>query len=243
MKFRLAVVLLALISTCWANSAPSCTKKPPVPPTPPPSPVTKTISVTNTSTSSSSSNSSSNSASNSSSNATGGSASSTANGGNASASNGGQSNSQTSVTNQNQVRQAPTVEAPVILPTANCLGGMSAGASGPGGGLSFGSSKVDKECRSIALANEFLGMGNYETAAKVLCSTKSAKAAGLTMDDCRHQVPAPVVQVIPAPIVEVAVVREVPVLPAVTPLPPAPLVVAKKRVVRKRKPCITKSEK
>ena len=61
---------------------------------------------------------------------------------------------------------------------------MSAGASGPVGGLSFGSSKVDKECRSMALANEFIGMGNYEAAAKVLCSLKSAKAAGLTMDDC-----------------------------------------------------------
>lgn len=111
------------------------------------------------------------------------------------------------------------------------------------GGLSFGSSKVDKECRSMALANEFIGMGNYEAAAKVLCSLKSAKAAGLTMDDCRHQMPKPVAQAIPAPVVEVVVVRDLPTLPEVIVAPPAPPVVAKKRVVHKRKPCPTKSEK
>jgi hypothetical protein len=114
------------------------------------------------------------------------------------------------------------------------------------GGLSFGKSTVDKECRSIVLANEFIAMGNYDTAAKVLCSTKSVKAAGLTIDDCRRQIPVPPVivrEVAPAPIVEVVVVRESPVLPVVALAPPAPPVVAKKRIVHKRKPCITKSEK
>ena len=93
----------------------------------------------------------------------------------------------------------------------------------------------------MALANEFIGMGNYEAAAKVLCSLKSAKAAGLTMDDCRRQVPAPVVQVIPAPIVEVVVLREVPTIPvvALAPLPLSSPVVVKKKVVHKRKPCPT----
>ena len=179
--------------------------------------------------------------------ATGGNATSNAQGGNAAsnasaANNGNNSNN----TVENQVRQAPGAEAPLILPTASCLGGISTGGSSPVGGLSFGKSTVDKECRSIVLANEFIAMGNYDTAAKVLCSTKSAKAAGLTIDDCRRQIPVPPVivrEVAPAPIVEVVVVRESPVLPVVALAPPAPPVVAKKRIVHKRKPCITKSEK
>lgn len=61
-----------------------------------------------------------------------------------------------------------------------------------------------------ALANEFIGMGNFEAAAKVLCSTKSAHEAHLTIDDCRLVVkPVPPQVVIAAPV-------QVPTVPQVT---------------------------
>jgi hypothetical protein len=65
----------------------------------------------------------------------------------------------------------------------------------------FGKTTKDKECNYVRLANEFIAMGNFEAAAKMLCATKSAKEAGLTIEDCRLTVkPVPIAQVVaPAP--------------------------------------------
>ena len=71
------------------------------------------------------------------------------------------------------------------MPTASCLGAVQGGASAPVGSIMFGKSTKDKECSLIRLANEFIGMGNFDAAAKVLCATKSAKEAKLTIDECR----------------------------------------------------------
>jgi hypothetical protein len=226
---RYIVFSLIAASLCWGQVKPACSKPvpptPPTTPTPPSTPVTTTTTNNNnsinnnsSSTSSSNSNSSSNSSSSSASNssATGGSAtatggSATANGGaggnggsggSASASNGNQSNSQTSVTNQNQVRQAPALNGGFIVPTGSCLGAVQGGVSAPVGGFTFGKSSKDKECNFVRLANEFIAIGKFDTAAKVLCASKTAQEAHLTADDCLALVtpaPAPVVQAPPAP--------------------------------------------
>jgi hypothetical protein len=60
------------------------------------------------------------------------------------------------------------------------------------GGISFGGSRTDKGCDSRATAQQFaLLLGNRLAAAKILCTTKAAKRAHLTMEDCLA-IPAPV---------------------------------------------------
>ena len=231
-RLSLAITMLALCSFAFANDIKQCKK--PVPPPPSPPPVTTTGNVnTNTNNLSSTSTASSNQTQGQQQGQT-----QTATGGNASASNGGQSNSQ--AVNQNQVRQAPAISGGLILPTANCLGSVTGGASAPVGGVMFGGSKVDKECRMQALANEFIGMGNYEAAAKVLCATKSAKEAKLTMDDCRlvakpESTPAPVVESVPQVVVPSVTVPVTIVNPA-----PAPIKVIESPVVADEKKPIVK---
>jgi hypothetical protein len=106
-------------------------------------------------------------------------------------------------------------------------------------GGSFGGGKIDDGCDDRELARSFAGPQTLASC-KILVATKKAKKAGVTLADCLKPIaPEPVVQVIPAPVVEVVVLREVPALPVVALAPPEPPVVAKKRVVRKRKPCPT----
>lgn len=238
MKSRaLRLFAVLLLSASAFAASPECKKVPPPPPppvqpkppapTPPPAPApvtnTNTNTNTNTATSSASSNQSQGQQQSQSATASGG-----------SASNGNQSMS----SNYQQVRQAPPAYAPTVLPTANCLGGYSAGGSAPVGGISFGGSKVDKECRMQALANEFLAMGNFEAAAKVLCATKSAKEAKLTIEDCRLAVaPAPVVveRLAPAPLPQVTVVQQP--TPAPTPVVSTPVTKPAVKKAAHRKPC------
>lgn len=98
------------------------------------------------------------------------------------ATNGPQSNSQ--VSNYNDVRQTPATFVPPQFSTAPCQ--QAGGVGGAGGLFSFGvsGSRTNRECEKRATAQDFAAIGNPEAAAKILCRTKAAKAAGLTMGDC-----------------------------------------------------------
>lgn len=74
-------------------------------------------------------------------------------------------------------KQAPAVFAPSIAPTAPCMGGTSAGGSGTGFGLSFGTSWTDDECNTRETARLFHSMGMTADALAVLCSSAYAAAA------------------------------------------------------------------
>ncbi len=247
MKTIFAVLTLSC-AMMFAQAKPQCTKpQPPPTPTPISTPVTTSINNNNTnnnlntanstsnanSTSTASSNQSQSQMQSTASNATGGNSSSSANGGAASV-------------NENTQRQAPSVSGGFIVPTASCLGAAQGGVSAPMGSVMFGKSTKDKECNFVRLANEFIAMGNFNAAAKMLCATKTAKEAKLTLDDCLLTVkPAPVVStVVPVPSAPVIIVP-VTVQPTVTVLPAPPeyktrIDVYPPKPVAKKKPCVKK---
>jgi len=113
---------------------------------------------------------------------TGSSSSDSSTNANNAATNGPQSNSQ--VSNYNDVHQTPATFVPPQFSTAPCQ--QAGGAGGAGGVFSFGisGSRTNRECEKRATAQDFAAIGNSEAAAKILCKTKAAKAAGLTMEDC-----------------------------------------------------------
>lgn len=80
-------------------------------------------------------------------------------------------------TSYKEERQAPAAFAPAISPTAPCMGGTSAGGSGTGFGLSFGTSWTDDECNTRETARLMHAMGLRLDAVAVLCSSKYAQAA------------------------------------------------------------------
>ena len=80
-------------------------------------------------------------------------------------------------TSYKEQKQAPAVFAPSIAPTAPCMGGTSAGGSGTGFGLSFGTSWTDDECNTRETARLFHSMGMTADALAVLCSSAYAAAA------------------------------------------------------------------
>lgn len=80
-------------------------------------------------------------------------------------------------TSYKEQKQAPAVFAPNVAPTAPCMGGTSAGGSGTGFGLSFGTSWTDDECNTRETARMFQGMGLTADALAVLCSSAYASAA------------------------------------------------------------------
>lgn len=75
------------------------------------------------------------------------------------------------------VKNVPTAIAPSVYPTAPCMGSTSAGASGVGFGVSFGSSWTDDECGIRETARSFSGLGLQQDAVIVLCTSKYAAAA------------------------------------------------------------------
>lgn len=80
-------------------------------------------------------------------------------------------------TSYKEQKQAPAVFAPNIAPTAPCMGGTSAGGSGTGFGLSFGTSWTDDECNTRETARLFHSLGMASDALAVLCSSAYAAAA------------------------------------------------------------------
>ncbi len=80
-------------------------------------------------------------------------------------------------TSYKEQKQAHAVFAPSIAPTAPCMGGTSAGGSGTGFGLSFGTSWTDDECNTRETSRLFHSMGMAVDALAVLCSSAYASAA------------------------------------------------------------------
>lgn len=167
--------------------------------------------------------------------------------------NGDNANNSTEITNIKPA--SASAIAPVGFPTAPCLGNFGAGVQSIPGGISFGGSHVDAGCDSRQTALQFaITLNNRLAAAKILCSTKAAKRAKLTLDDCLAFVvpPAPVTPpvVIASPVLQpqptVTIVQvPVPIILhdeiTVTATPAqvrAAQVPAKKPVVHKAKPCI-----
>jgi hypothetical protein len=115
-------------------------------------------------------------------------------------------NANNSVTNVKTA--AESAITPVGFPTAPCLGTFGGAAQSIPGGISFGGSKVDRGCDARQTALQFaVTLGNRLAAAKILCSTKAAKQAKLTLEDCLAFAPVPVPVAAP------------PVPPAVQPAP------------------------
>lgn len=142
---------------------------------------------------------------------------------------------------------AASAIAPANLSTAPCLASFGGAAQAIPGGVSFGGSRVDKGCDDRQTALLLIALHNPMAAAKVICSTKSAKRAKLTMDECMAFAvpPAPVV-VAPAPIVTPApAVAKATVEIVYTPIPQEVTVTATKAQVRAAdkpvkhsKPCV-----
>lgn len=80
-------------------------------------------------------------------------------------------------TSYKEQKQAPAVFAPSIAPTAPCMGGTSAGGSGTGFGLLFGTSWTDDECNTRETSRLFHSIGMPADALAVLCSSAYAAAA------------------------------------------------------------------
>ncbi len=83
---------------------------------------------------------------------------------------------------------------PPIMPTVPCFKGFGGSAQTMAFGASFGGGKIDKGCNARELARSFSGP-QTTASCKILLSTKEAKAAGITMEDC---LPVPVQVVAPA---------------------------------------------
>lgn len=233
MKFRIAVLVLALSSVCWGTDAKNCKK--PVPPTPPP-PVTTSTGNTNTNTTASTSSSSSTATSSSTANsnqsqsqqqgqtqtATGGNAT----GGSASATGGGNGSNN----NTSETKVAASAIAPPVLPTVPCFKGAGGAVQAGMIGGSFGGGKVDQGCDDRELARSFSGPQTVASC-KILIATKKAKKAGITLEDCLGIVPTPIVApqpvVVPEPVAPVIVVVQPPLV-----LPAKAVVLPRKRAIR-----------
>ena len=153
-------------------------------------------------------------------------------------------------------RQVATAYSPTIVPTAPCTKGYGAGGQAPTFGFSLGGSKVDDNCDIREEARLLAQMGARLAACKVAITEKTAKRAGVTLEDCEGAPPEPriIVEQGPARIVEApqppVITVNVPA-PVVTiipqPVPPAaPNVVTaaqkeqiRKATVRHPKPCVT----
>jgi hypothetical protein len=101
-----------------------------------------------------------------------------------------------------------TAYAPTTFPTSPCLKSYSGGGQGSSLGLSFGGSKVDKNCALLETARSFDAVNERLAACKVKVSGEYAKKAGVTLADCMQ------IEMVPAPHVPVATVLA-PVAPQV----------------------------
>lgn len=68
-----------------------------------------------------------------------------------------------------KVRSAPTVFTPNAYPTAPCIIGLSAGGSGIGFGLSFGTGRKDEDCTRRENARRLAEQGELQGATSLMC--------------------------------------------------------------------------
>lgn len=168
-------------------------------PKPTGNPIQNTLTNTSNSTSSSTANA-------------GATAGATATGGNATATGGNQKQGQSQSSNNqssasvegnnssyNNVTDIKPASAsaitPTLIPTAPCLGSVGGAGQAIAGGGSFGFTRVDKGCDSRQAALLFaVSLHNPDAAARIMCSTRAAKQAKLTLEQCLAVVaPTPVI--------------------------------------------------
>jgi hypothetical protein len=167
------------------------------------------VNSSNTNTNNTSSNSSSNSNSNSTStsNAQGGSATNNGNSSN--------NSNYSSTTNVDAARiPVNTAYAPTTVPTMSCFKTYSGGAQTVPFGISVGGGKVDDNCRKLETA---MHATNQLVYCKIYITTKDAKAAGVTLEDCLGPKPeVPVVVPTPVAVIPPVVVTAPEPTPAIT---------------------------
>ena len=130
--------------------------------------------------------------------------------------------------------------APPVFSTTNCFKGYSAGAQTPIIGGSFGGGGIDKNCAALSAAQNLYAMGSRLAACKVIITTKAAKDAGVTMDDCMTVVQRPAPMVIAAPVAQPEPVQVNVYFPAqAASVAEAKPIVVDKPKAAKRKPCKT----
>lgn len=114
-----------------------------------------------------------------------------------------------------KVKDTPAVSLGQVFPTSPCMGGTQVGGSGPGIGLSIGTSWKDDDCSYRETARSFQGLGMTADAIAVLCSSSYAKAAPACN---KAAAPVAMAPTAPAPMPTVVVQPS----PAVVPVTVAP---------------------
>lgn len=122
-----------------------------------------------------------------------------------SASNSGNNSAYNNSDTTNIKPESASALTPTLIPTAPCLGTIGGAGQTIAGGLSFGATKVDKGCDSRQAALLFaVSLHNSDAAARIMCATRAAKSAKLTLAQCLASfVPVPVQVIAPAPAVAV----------------------------------------
>lgn len=80
-----------------------------------------------------------------------------------------------------EIRSVPSIVAPIIGVTANCMSGASIGASAMGWGFSGGTSIEDTNCTRRENARLLHNLGKSDIALKLLCNDKEI---AVVMDSC-----------------------------------------------------------
>ena len=75
------------------------------------------------------------------------------------------------------IKNTPEVTLSNIAPTSPCMGGTSAGGSGPGFSIGIGTTWKDSDCSLRETARSFAGLGLTDDAIAILCSSEYAAAA------------------------------------------------------------------
>jgi hypothetical protein len=162
---------------------------------------------------------------------------------------------------------ANTAYAPTALPTVPCFKGMGVGAQVAQAGFSFGGGKIDENCAILETARSFALHGSDVAYCKVMVTTKAARKAGVTFEDCmvlrtepqpqavqtpqepaqQPQAAVPPQIIVPAPQVTINLPAASVSAPAAPPTiaAPAPATVIKPMIKHKRhanKPCPVQPE-
>jgi hypothetical protein len=105
--------------------------------------------------------------------------------------------------------------APNAFPTANCAMAYSGAGQGMLAGAAGAFTRIDKTCQQIETARSFALYDARTAYCKVMISTKWAKKAHVTLEDCMTKEAVPV----PVPAASITTVPEKPVAAIVNPYP------------------------
>lgn len=87
-------------------------------------------------------------------------------------------------------RQAPSVSAPSVFPTATCQSGFSLGGSNTSGGGVLGLTFTKRQCELFQLSQNLASLGMTQAACEVLNKTKAAERAfGANKPSCEAPQP------------------------------------------------------